>query len=210
MKTKSPSDDGPVITLVAFSPFLVERIRASLRRGPFHFRSIAKPAINDDSDLFVVPVENVADLPQRGIPVIACGPPELLRTAFLAGCADYLREPWLPEELSWRARAVVDRAGKGRVFSWGEMQLQGNELGLSNGRIVLTRNETLILKALLRVRGRPVPRESLAALLGGRRGGAGSRTIDVQIAAIRRKVRAAAPQAGRLIVCARGEGYLIP
>jgi DNA-binding response OmpR family regulator len=166
--------------------------------------------MDDDSDLFVVPVEAVGDLPRHGIPVIACGSPELLRTAFLAGCADYLREPWLPEELSVRARAVVDRAMKRRAFLWGEMQMQGNELDLPNGRVLLTRNESLILKALLRVRGRPVPRESLDALLGGHRGRAGSRTIDVQIAAIRRKVRAAAPGAGRFIVCARGEGYLIP
>jgi DNA-binding response OmpR family regulator len=81
----------------------------------------------------------------------------------------------------------------------------------------------VILRALLRQRGRPVPRAALACLLGAAnreggksRKGAGSsasvesRRIDVQVSALRRRVRAVVPEAGRFIVCVRGQGYMIP
>jgi len=168
------------------------------------------PPPEDEADLFVVPVQSVGALPHRGVPVIACGPPELLRAAFLAGCVDYLKEPWLAEELVVRAHAAVDRARRRVPFAGGTLALRGHDLSLPNGSVVLTRNEALILRALLRVRGQAVPREALAALLGVRSRAAASRTIDVQIAMIRRKVRTVAPEAGRLILCARGQGYLIP
>ena len=160
-------------------------------------------------------MESLGALPALGIPVIAFGPAGMLRTAFLAGCADYLKDPWQPEELALRAQAVLERTRRHAEFPWGTLRLQNHELFLREASIPLTHNECTILGALLRVRGRPVPRESLAVLVGSTRrtpgiGRAASRTIDVQIAAIRRKVRAAAPEAGRCIVCVRGQGYMVP
>ena len=106
-----------------------------------------------------------------------------------------------------RASAAVDRARRRFRFPWGAMTLNGHEFVVPTGSVALTRNEALILRALLRARGRPVPREALTASARRRTSRReGSRTIDAQIAAIRRKVRATAPEAGRLILCARQTG----
>ena len=99
--------------------------------------------------------------------MIAHGPAALMRGAFLAGCADYLRDPWTPEELALRAHAAVSRQVAGCEFPWGEMRFDGDKLRTPGGPAALTHHEAVILRALLRQRGTPVPRAALACLLGG-------------------------------------------
>jgi CheY-like chemotaxis protein len=211
LKTKRRSDTAPTINLVGFDPVLSERIRASLGRSPFHFAPTVEALSDDDADLFVVAVHAVGSLAEGGVPVIAHGPAGLMRAAFLAGCSDYLREPWTPEELALRAQAALSRRRACWEFPWGEARLERDELRTPGGRAVLTHHEAVILRALLRQRGRPVPRTALACLLGGgSREGVESRRIDVQISALRRRVRVVVPEAGRFIVCVRGQGYMIP
>ena len=209
MKTKKRNENSPTINLVGFDPVLCERVRASLGRSPFHFAPTDEPLPDDEVDLFVVAARDIGDLAQRGVPVIAHGSIAFLRGAFLAGCADYLREPWTPEELALRARAVLSRQGSRWEFPWGELRLAGGELHTPRGRTALTHHEAVILRALLRQRGRPVPRAAFACLLGGGAGGLGSRSIDVHISALRRRLRAVVPESGRFIVCVRGQGYMI-
>jgi CheY-like chemotaxis protein len=211
LKTKRRSENAPTVNLVGFDPVLCERIRASLGRSPFHFISTAEPLSDDEVDLFVVAARHAGGLAQGGVPVIAHGPAALMRGAFLAGCADYLRDPWTPEELALRAHAAISRQVAGGEFPWGGMRIDGDELHTPGGRAALTHHEAVILRALLRQRGRPVPRAALACLLGG--GAlrvAASRRIDVHISALRRRVRAVVPEAGRFIVCVRGQGYMVP
>ena len=91
---------SPTINLVGFDPVLCERIRASLGRSPFHFSPTAEPLVGRRGR----PVRRCRPArrhPRRReeSPVIAHGPAGLMRSAFLAGCADYLRDPWTPEEL---------------------------------------------------------------------------------------------------------------
>ena len=211
MKTKKRSENAPTVNLVGFDPVLFERIRASLGRSPFHFSPTAEPLSDDQADLFVVAARHVGTLAQGGVPVIAHGPAGLLRSAFLAGCADYLRDPWTPEELALRAQAAISRQHACWEFPWGETRIDGDELRTPRGRAALTHHEAVILRALLRQRGRPVPRAALACLLGGGAlRGTSSRSIDVHISALRRRVRAAVPEAGRFIVCVRGQGYMVP
>jgi CheY-like chemotaxis protein len=223
LKTKKRSDTAPTVNLVGFDPVQSERIRASLGRSPFHFAPTVEPLSDDDADLFVIAAGDVGSLAEGGVPVIAHGPSSLMRAAFLAGCSDYLREPWTPEELALRAQAALSRRRACWEFPWGEARLKRDELYTPGGRAVLTHHEAVILRALLRQRGRPVPRTALACLLGvGNRAGgksregAGSSTsvesrrIDVQVSALRRRVRAVVPDVGRFIVCVRGQGYMIP
>ena len=200
------------MNLVGFDPVLCERVRASLERSPFHFTPTEEPLPEDEVDLFVVAARNVGSLAERGVPVIAYGSAGWLRSAFLAGCSDYLREPWTPEELALRAHAALSRQGSRWEFPWGEIRLEGGEMLTPGGRTVLTHRQSVILRALLRQRGRPVPRAALACLLGVRNHGAraGSRSIDVHISALRRRLRDAVPESGRLIVCVRGQGYMVP
>ena len=185
-------------------------MRASLGRSPFHFTPTDEPLAEDVVDLFVVPARQVGGLPRGGVPVIAHGPAALMRGAFLAGCTDYLKEPWAPEELELRAEAAIARQARCWEFPWGEMRIDGGMLRTSVGQAPLSHRESVILGALLRQRGRPVPRVALACLLGGSAGNTASRSIDVHISALRRRVRAAIPAAGRFIVCVRGQGYMIP
>ena len=149
-------------------------------------------------------------LPGLGVPVIAWGPAELMRGAFLAGCDDFLREPWTPEELELRAHAALSRAEKRYSFPWGELSFEGKDLHTPDGIAVLTLHESRILGALLRNRGRPVPREALAYSIADAAPSTTSRAVDVHIVALRKKVRCAVPGAGRFIQCVRGQGYMVP
>ncbi len=188
-----------------------ERILASLGSTSFRFAATDESLPEDEVDLFVVGARSVGCLPQGGIPVIAHGPAGLMRSAFLGGCADYLRDPWTPEELALRAQSAIARAHACFEFPWGEARLEGHGLCTPGGRAPLSHHEALILRALLRQRGRPVPRAALACLLGsGALRGAGSRRIDVHVSALRRRVRSVVPEAGRFIVCVRGQGYMVP
>jgi DNA-binding response OmpR family regulator len=161
-------------------------------------------------DLYAVAVEEIDDLPRLGVPVIAWGPAGMLRSAFLAGCVDYLREPWAPEELALRSLSALARARSRHVFPWGEAAFQGDTFVLPGGPAPLTHHEAQILRALLRSRGSPVPRETLSLLAGGSPRAAPGRAVDVQVASIRRKVRAVAPAVGRFIACVRRQGYMLP
>ena len=211
MKTKKRSETSPTINLVGFDPVHCERVRASLGRSPFHFTPTDEPLTDDEVDLFVVPVRQVGSLPQGGVPVIACGPASMMRSAFLSGCADYLKEPWAPDELALRAEAAIARQVRCWEFPWGDVRIDAGTLRTPGGHTPLTHHESVILRALLRQRGRPVPRAGLACLLGGGpAGNAASRSIDVHVSSLRRLVRAAVPAAGRFIVCVRGQGYMIP
>jgi two-component system, OmpR family, response regulator len=189
---------------------MFERVRASLLRGPLHYVATDHPLPPDTVDVYAVPAEAARDLPGSGVPVMAWGPAGTLRGAFLSGCEDYLREPWSPEELEMRALRLVARARRRYIFAWGEVSFDGDDLLTPGGKARLTRHESIVLQALLRSRGSPVPREALSLLVTGRPGPERSRSIDVHVARVRSKVRSVAPAAGRFITCVRGQGYLVP
>lgn len=212
------------IAFIDADPILVERTRASLEGGPFSFLALAGPPAPGGAELLLVDARLLGKgQAGREIPVIAYGPANLLRGALLAGCVDYLREPWTAEELSLRAHAALARVRARFCFPWGELALEGSELCLQGkcacgaggggpgGRVRLTPIEAHILRALLSRRGEAVPREALALRAGGRPARKGSRALDAHVSVIRRKIHVAFPEAGhRFIVAARGEGYLIP
>ena len=198
------------VCLLGCDPLVCERIGASLRRGPFVLVQARETAPTDGVDLYVAPAATAATLPRGGPPVIACGPPALMRTSFLAGCEDYLRDPWTPEELGLRALAALARVKRLYRFPWGELSFEGNDLRAPGGLVALTPHESRILQMLLRARGATVPRLALAWSTGKALSGDQSRAIDAHISALRRKLRTAVRGAGRIIVSVRGQGYLVP
>jgi DNA-binding response OmpR family regulator len=185
-----------------------------------------EPLPEEEIDIYVAPADIAVEIltaaqadriPGRAararpasVPVIAFGPAALMRSSFLSGCADYLRDPWQPEELGIRALAVLQRIRRKFELSWGAVSLQGALLQTPAGDVALTFHESRILRALLMGRGTPVSRQALSYFLWGNPGPAGSRSIDVHVAAIRKKVSAVVPEAGRFIRAVRREGYLIP
>ena len=190
---------------------MFERVRASLRGSPFHFAltDAVHPEAEGQPDLYVVPVQMLEEAAAPGVPVIACGPAGLLRAAFLGGCADYLREPWLPQELELRALAVLSRARRFE-FPWGTASFEGRGLRTPRGLVPLTHAEAAVLRLLLRARGEPVPRPAIACELWGSPARGAGRAVDVHVANVRRKVRLVENEAGRFITCVRGKGYMIP
>ncbi len=206
------SAGGYTIAFVAADRVLVEKTRASLARSPFRFLASESPPPPGEADLYVVPAEALGSLAlDAGVPVVACGPPNLLRSAFLAGCADYLRDPWSADELGLRALRLLEQ-GLGRYsFPWGELSFEGNDLRTPAGLVALTLRESQVLRQLLAARGSAVPRDALAYRAWGRPAAPGSRALDMQVASIRSKVIGAIPAAGpRFILAVRGEGYMIP
>lgn len=198
--------------MIGLDSVVFERVRASLRGSPFHFLLKEPPETRpaEQPDLYIAPAWALAELSATGTPVIACGPSGLLRSAFLGGCADYLREPWTPEELELRALAVLSRAGRRFQFPWGTVSFEGKDLRTPGGIVALTHHESRLVRLLLRARGEPVPRSAIACDLWGSPARVSGRAVDMHVAAARRKVRRTVPEAGRFIICVRGRGYMIP
>jgi hypothetical protein len=197
------------VNLVAAARLLSERTRASLAGGPFALRVSAEPLASGDADLWVVPAAVAVDTVAAvgGAPVIAYGPPERLRAAFLAGCVDYLREPWTPGELVERAAAALRRAA---TVGFGGVRLDGTRLSGSRGAADLTGHQAALLRLLASRPGVPVDRTALAWAVTGRPPAEGSRSVDVHVSALRAKLaRVVPPGGGPRIRAVRGRGYLL-
>lgn len=176
--------------------------------------STPAPLPEDETDAYFVPLARVGELlanpgrPATWLPVLAHGAPDQLRAAFLAGCSDFLREPWTLEELAIRVRRVA--RGPGFRLPCGELRLSVSSASIGSRRIELSLQEYRLLRALLAQRGTVVPRGTLYYALWGREG-ADSRAVDVHVSSIRRKLCLLGAGAGRerVIRSVRGAGYLL-
>jgi DNA-binding response OmpR family regulator len=172
-------------------------------------RCSREPLPAGDAELWVVPTAIAAEAvaAARGAPVIAHGPPGLLRAAFLAGCVDYLREPWTPGELAVRAAAALER---GAALTIGGVRLEGTRLTGPRGSADLTGHQAAVLRLLAARRGTPVERAALAWAVAGRPAARGSRSVDMHVSALRAALAAVAPAGGGpRIKAVRGRGYLL-
>ena len=126
------------------------------------------------------------------------------------GADDYLPKPFSPRELLARLRALVRRADPGASsdkIEFREIRLMAEtrEVFKAGVPVTLTALEFDLLAALMRRRGRVVPRDSLLRLAGRGDTIVSERTVDVHIAHLRQKLDDDPP---RLIKTVRGAGYV--
>lgn len=124
-----------------------------------------------------------------------------------AGADDYAVKPLSMPEVTARMRAQLRRArafeSEQTVLSTGELELDldARRCTIAGREVELTRREFDLLAALLSYPGRVQTREQLLELVWGT-GSISSRTVDVHIATLRRKLGSAIS-----ITTLRGLGY---
>jgi DNA-binding response OmpR family regulator len=127
------------------------------------------------------------------------------------GADDYVAKPFSPRELTARVKAVLRRAGSAwsatdaqDVLELGPVVLArgAREVRVNGAEVQLTQREFDLLEYLLRHRGQVVSRDQLLESVWGFRSPGETRTVEVHVAQLRKKLGHA-----DLIRTVRGLGY---
>jgi two-component system phosphate regulon response regulator OmpR len=130
------------------------------------------------------------------------------------GADDYLAKPFEPRELVLRIRSILGRVPQEGVeppavrrVRFGAMSFDLDRRVLRHGEaeVRLTTAEADLLSMLARAPGVPVSREELSRQSAP---GTNSRTVDVQMTRLRRKIETD-PRFPRYLQTVRGRGYML-
>lgn len=130
------------------------------------------------------------------------------------GADDYVKKPFLPREISARARAILRRINEPaatvatNIIKFGRWQLDIQTRQLTDEEhqeVVLTRAEFDLLKYLLESSGRVQSREQLLSIISNQSEEITDRTVDVIVGRLRRKLQDSTTQP--MILTVRGVGY---
>ena len=130
------------------------------------------------------------------------------------GADDYVPKPFSIQQLVLRIEAVLRRSQVGkelaRTLSIGDIEIDTENLCGLNGsdEIVFTKREIEVLSYLAQNADRPVSREELLSKVWGyaRNLDIETRTVDIHVAKLRRKIEAD-PKEPQRLVTVRGAGY---
>jgi len=97
------------------------------------------------------------------LPVLVYGPVKFLQSAFTRGCSEFLRDPWTFGELFIRTERILKFSGVEPIA--GSLRFREHSLFINSTRIPLTAREMTFLRLLIKMRGCPVPKTTLASIL---------------------------------------------
>lgn len=154
-----------------------------------------------------------ADTETAGIPVImltAKGEEEDIIAGFNAGADDYITKPFRPKILLARVEAVLRRGAARRLKPDDTLQVADvtihpgrHQVTVGENNVDLTRTEFRILHYLASRPGWVFTRQQIVTAVHGDDYPVTSRAVDVQVAALRKKLGAS----GELIQTVHGVGY---
>ncbi len=127
------------------------------------------------------------------------------------GADDYIKKPFSLVELVARVKSLIRRTQMVQTeptLSVGELEidLEGQMARLGGEELSLSLTEYKLLRILAERPGQVVPRERLLSLIWGVYGG-DTRTVDVHISRLRKKLTQAADDRAPAITALRGRGY---
>lgn len=128
------------------------------------------------------------------------------------GADDYIAKPFRARELLARIRSVLRRSGalarpNTLAVAGIEVDLPTRTVQLGGAKLDLGGIEFDILVALMRSRGKVLPREDLLAEAGRNHVTVSERTVDVHVSRLRKKL-GDDPRTPRLIKTVHGVGYV--
>ena len=218
IKKKKQAKSEIRINVLTKDQLLIERLRSYFKKHSDIFVIFsAIPEAEYLVDCYVVPVHKIRSLffnenrPKTWLPIIAFGSHIYLKKAFWAVCADFIKEPWDPLELEIRVRNLLKTHLNNYCYDNQELTIKSNICSTANKSVVLSFQESCILKTLLKQRGFVVPREVLFYAIWQKQPKNKSRAVDMHISALRKKLKYLFPNLKQksLIISARGTGYML-